>query len=238
MGWVVCAIYPSFAQLAEFEPASTTGLVVKHPSYWYSYSVAARQAEWVYYLLTPQRVKGGAKRKNNFCEDPALDTLQAGLADYKGTGYDRGHLCPAADNAHSVEAMGDSFYLTNMSPQQPGFNRGVWKRLEGAFRAWVVEVDSLYVVTGGVLETPLDSIGQRRVWVPAYFYKIGLQLGADTTAIGFLLPNKNSKEPLAHFMVTVDSIETVTGIDFFYKLKNQENFESTIPVPNRWAKDP
>jgi endonuclease G len=177
-------------------------------------------------------VAGTTKRKNNFREDPLVTTGSASLADYAGSGYDRGHLCPAADNTHSVEAMSESFYMSNMSPQEPGFNRGVWKRLESQFRKWTSTRDSIYVITGGVLTSARDTIGINRVTVPRYYYKIALQIDTDTMAIGFLLPNESSKLPLVNFVVPIDSIERITGIDFFYLLNNQEDFEAEIQLEN------
>ncbi len=225
MIFVTKAVY---AQLEVFQPCSTTGQLIKHTDYWLSYSEPDEQAEWVYYVLTPERVSGTVKRQNNFHEDDRVATGSATLADYAGSGYDRGHLCAAADNTHSPEAMAESFFMSNMSPQEPGFNRGVWKRLENRFRAWTTTRDSLYVVTGGILASAKDTIGINRVTVPAYYYKIALYADRDTTAIAFLLPNTSTKAPLADFMVSIDSLEVLTGIDFFCRLPNQELFEAQV----------
>ena len=218
----------AFGQLGFNQPCSNTSQLIKHSSYWFSYSEPHEQPEWVYYLLTKERVSGDAKRKNNFKADPKVETGSASLTDYKGSGYDRGHLCAAADNTHSTEAMSESFYMSNMSPQAPSFNRGVWKRLEGQFRKWASVKDSLYVVTGGVLTSALDTIGGNGVIVPKYYYKIALHVGADTTAIGFLMANEESKQPLLDYVISIDSIEVLTGIDFFYQMDNQDSFESEI----------
>ena len=123
--FVLSASANVFAQLELLSPKPDTNQVVKHTAFWLSYSEPHEQAEWVYYILTPERVSGTEKRKNNFRADPAVLTGSATLADYKGSGYDRGHLCPAADNTHTKEAMSESFFMSNMSPQEPGFNRGV-----------------------------------------------------------------------------------------------------------------
>jgi endonuclease G len=91
------------------------------------------------------------KRKDNFRSDPKVKTGSAALSDYKGSGYDRGHLAPAADFKWSATAMSESFYMSNMSPQVPGFNRGIWKNIESTVRNWAVENDEIYIVTGPVL---------------------------------------------------------------------------------------
>nr|WP_320119464.1 DNA/RNA non-specific endonuclease [uncultured Marinifilum sp.] len=90
-------------------------------------------------------IQGSAVRKNKFKEDPAVKTGSAKLIDYKGSGYDRGHLCPAAAMKNSNLAMSESFYMSNMSPQAPAFNRGKWKSLESKVRKLTIENDSLYV---------------------------------------------------------------------------------------------
>lgn len=226
----ILSVTVSFGQLSAHQPSSTTNHIIEHSCYWFSYSEPHEQPEWVYYLLTKERVSGTAKRKNNFRSDPKVETGSASLADYKGSGYDRGHLCAAADNTHSVEAMSESFYMSNMSPQAPSFNRGIWKRLEGQFRKWTSIKDSLYVVTGGVLTSAIDTIGGNQVTVPKYYYKIALHVGADTTAIGFLMPNEASKQPLLDYVVSIDSIEVITGIDFFYQTDNQEKFEGAVKI--------
>ncbi len=234
IGFLMSLPLVAHAQLEVFRPCSTTGQVVKHEDYWLSYSEADEQAEWVYYVLTPARVRGTVKRKNNFRADDLVTTGSATLADYAGSGYDRGHLCAAADNTHSPEAMAASFLMGNMSPQEPGFNRGVWKRLENLFRQWTTTRDSIYVVTGGVLTVVKDTIGTNGVTVPAGYYKIALHVATDTTAIAFLLPNASSKAPLTDFLVSIDSVEALTGIDFFYLLPNQETFEAGINATAWW----
>ena len=130
-----------------FKPYSTTSTVINHNYYSVSYSEKYEQAEWIAYKLTSSMIAGYAERKNNFKEDPLATTRSATLADYKGSGYDRGHLCPAADMKISQEAMNESFYMSNMSPQNAGFNRGVWKRLEEKVRYLVESNDSIFSVT-------------------------------------------------------------------------------------------
>lgn len=224
----------TIAQVELFYPKSMTNQLIDHQAFCLSYSDLHEQPEWVFYLLTKERISGTAKRKNNFREDTKVKTGSASLGDYKGSGYDRGHLCAAADNTHSVDAMSESFYMSNMSPQIPSFNRGIWKRLEGQFRKWASVKDNLFVVTGGVLTSAIDTIGINQVTVPKYYYKIALHMDTDTTAIGFLMPNEGSKQPLLDYVVSIDSIEVITGIDFFFQLENQEDFELNINLKN-WS---
>lgn len=173
-------------------------------------------------------------RTDEFIPDPAVSTGTATVGDYLKSGYDRGHLAPAADMGWSQQAMAESFYFSNMSPQVPGFNRGIWKNLEEQVRTWAKAYDSIYVVTGPVLKDGLVQIGSNGVSIPKYYYKVILDnTGGDAKAIGFLMPNEASKEPLEKFAVSVDQVEQETGIDFFNKLPDsRENaFEKEVCIP-------
>lgn len=140
------------------------------------------QPEWAAYTLTAEKLVKNASREDNFRPDPKISTGSASLADYKGSGYDRGHLAPAADFSYSEEAMSDSFYLSNMSPQNGSFNRGIWAKLEAAVRDWAGETLVTYVVTGPVLEKPASEygfIGANEVSVPEFYYKALLFVYTD-----------------------------------------------------------
>jgi len=132
--------------------------------------------------------------------------------------------------------MSESYYMSNMSPQKPSFNRGIWKRLEEQVRRWTVDNKSVYVVTAGVLIPGLSKIGPNQVSVPKMFYKVILDYQEpELKGIGFILPNKGSKEPLQNYAVTIDKVESVTGIDFFYTLPDEveEEIESKVDL-SRW----
>jgi endonuclease G, mitochondrial len=144
-------------------PTSTTHEIVKHSYYTLSYSKKNEQAEWVAYLLTRSMITGQSERTENFRPDPSVPSGSAQLVDYKNSGYDRGHLCPAGDMTFSNQAMSETFYLSNMSPQTPAFNRGIWKNLESLVREWAKEDDSIFVVTGGILKDSKGTIGPDRV---------------------------------------------------------------------------
>jgi endonuclease G len=142
----------------EHLPQGGHGEVVAHSGYILQYDNEREQARWVAYELTKEEVLNRVvKRTDNFKEDPDVDLGSASLDDYKGSGFDRGHLAPAADLAWSSESMSDSFYLSNMSPQDPSFNRGIWKKLEEQVRTWAVNNDSVYVVSGALYLEDLRS---------------------------------------------------------------------------------
>ena len=208
--------------------------IIKHLGYAFQYSEKHEQAFWVGYELTKKETEKAFERTDEFIPDPAVSTGTATVADYLKSGYDRGHLAPAADMGWSQQAMAESFYFSNMSPQEPGFNRGIWKNLEEQVRTWAKAYDSIYVVTGPVLKDGLVQLGPNGVSIPKYYYKVILDnTGDDAKAIGFLMPNEASKEPLEKFAVSVDQVEQETGIDFFNKLPDsRENaFEKEVCIP-------
>ena len=197
------------------------------------YREAHEQALWVAYELTASETNSSYARTDNFMSDPEVKTGSAMPTDYKGTGFDRGHLAPAGDMGWSSQSMAESFYMSNMSPQAQGFNRGIWKKLEELVRTWAVDYGAVCVVTAGVLTNDLPTIGSTGVSVPAYYYKVVLDnTGPDYKAIGFILPNASSKASLQSYAVPVDEVERVTGMDFFPALEDglEESLESTFSV--------
>jgi endonuclease G len=197
--------------------------IIHHSAYTLAYDEAHEQASWVAYELTATETTGPAERSSSFYEDPLVVTGSASNADYSGSGYDRGHLAPAGDMTWSAEAMRESFYYSNMSPQVPSFNRGIWKKLETQVRTWAQVYEIIQIVTGPVLTGELHSIGINNVSVPSYYYKIILDhQGPDIKAIGFVMANAASSMPLQSFVVTIDQIEKLTGIDFFPALPDAE----------------
>ena len=149
-------------------PAGGKGEVIKHTGYTLSYNEEYEVPEWVAYELTREEVvTQSVDRKDNFREDKAVTTGSATLNDYKKSGYDRGHMAPAADFRWSFDAMNDTFYLSNMCPQTHAFNAGIWSDLEEAVRSIAYEDECVYVVTGPVLtDGPYETIGENKVAVP------------------------------------------------------------------------
>ncbi|MDD4148442.1 MAG: DNA/RNA non-specific endonuclease [Bacteroidales bacterium] len=194
--------------------------IVCHKSYCLVYSEEHEQAKWVAYVLKLDMINGDVKRSNKFKEDPKIKTKSANDNDYKGSGYDRGHLAPAADMSFSEQSMQESFYYSNMSPQEPSFNRGIWKKLETEVRCYVEYLDKIYVVTGPILVDGLTEIGDNGVDVPEEYYKAALFV-SDTCveAIAFVMPNKKiSAESIYNYAINIDDLEKKTGMNFFYNL--------------------
>lgn len=203
------------------------------------YNEGNEQASWVIYILTRAEVEEGrVGRSDNFRSDKSISTGSAALADYRGSGYDRGHLAPAADMKWDQEAMSQSFLLSNMSPQEPSFNRGIWKELEGQVRQWALEKDSLLIVTGPVLADIQNSIGENQVGIPLYYYKIVVDLSPPRHGmIAFLLPNEGSDKDLLYYAISVDSLESFTGYDFFISAPDQQSVEWLEKHPDLFSSE-
>ncbi len=206
-------------------------ILTEHSAYSLGYSEDHEQAAWVAYLITREHTRNQHERRNNFRADPSIATGSASPADYSGSGYDRGHLAPAADFDFSRKALSETFYMSNISPQKPELNRGKWKELEDQVRSWATEYDSLWVVTGPVLEKGLKKIGTNRVSVPKYFYKIILDPGRPAVKmIGFIMPNSKNTKSLEYYAVPVDSIEILSRLDFFPQLPDllEDSLEKSV----------
>lgn len=197
--------------------------IISHSGYSFVYSETHEQAKWIAYELTKEETNSLFERTDKFLLDPMVSTGTAENSDYANSGYDKGHLAPAADMGWSAESMRESFYFSNMSPQLPGFNRGVWKRLEELMRSWAIEYNAIYIVTGPILKPGLSTIGTNRVSVPLEYYKVILDYTQpEVHAIGFILPNASSSASLNTFAVSIDEVERRTGIDFFPALPDDQ----------------
>lgn len=220
------------------------GEVVEHTALHLSYAEAHEQARWVAHIIRPEIVDGAVFRSNDFREDPLVKSGTAIEADYflkylqadstyryDGFGFDRGHLAPSADFRWSAKALSESYFYSNMSPQLAAFNREGWAELERALRGYIYANPGtqLYVVTGPILKPGLPVIerGINKVSIPEQYFKVALDLQRGR-AIGFLMPNSKIDYPLAHYAVTVDEIEALTGLDFFNLAPNQESFEAKM----------
>jgi endonuclease G len=213
-----------FAQL-EIPKYQADDTIIRHRGFTLSYNSKYKQANWVAYLLTKDETVKRFQRGEFFAPDPLIPGTDFSI-DYQKSGYDRGHLAPAADMGYSMETMVQSFFYSNMSPQLPHFNRGVWKKLEMQVRIWAVEYDSLYVVTGPIFSDTMKVIGPHRVAVPKAYYKVLLQKrNGEWFGIGFVLPNANAKVDFKNYAASIDKVEELTGIDFFWGLEDKVELE-------------
>jgi len=220
-------------------PAPVEGeQLIKHTGYTLSYNEEAEQPSYVAYELTREEVYGALDRVDDFRADPLVTTGSATLDDYKNSGYDRGHMAPAADFKWSKEAMSDTFYLSNMSPQVGALNRGRWADLEAVVRQMAVDNEKIYIATGPVLtDGPFKTIGKNKVAVPNQYYKVILDYtDPDIKAIGFVMPNKDINDSIENYIVTVDEVEALTGLDFFPALPDDAEALLEAEVnPSKWS---
>ncbi len=176
---------------------------------------------WVAYSLTASslRVKK-VGRSNDYRPDAAIPTASADPYDYRGSGYDRGHLVAAADRAFHPEAMSETFLMSNIAPQEHLFNGGIWRELEQNTRRWAREKGKLYVIIGPIYETERPKrIGRNRVAVPDAFFRVLLAVGeGPVEGTAFVIPNAVSDRPLQDYQLSIDSVESLTGLDFFDEL--------------------
>lgn len=184
--------------------APRKGQIIRHTGYTVSYNENLRLPNWVAYELTRQETQGNVQRTDRFIADPQVKGVIATNADYTRSGYDKGHMAPAADMKWSVTAMKESFYFSNMCPQHPELNRRKWKDLEEKIRDWAIADSAIIIICGPIVEDSAQKIGKNRVVVPQKFFKVILSPFVDNPrAIGFLFDNERSVEPLGTYVVSV-----------------------------------
>jgi endonuclease G len=193
------------------DPLCRKGFALSHHS-------ERKTAVWVAEHLTRERMAGRLPRSDDFAPDPDLPPgKRAEVSDYKDSNYDRGHMAPGADMRWDPEAMRQSFYLSNISPQVgPQMNRGIWKQLEEKVRRWASQRGELYVYTGPIYapDEPLIVIGANKVAAPTHFYKVIFD-PVRVEAIAFIMPNTELRtENMPDYIVTVTEVEQMTGLNF------------------------
>lgn len=190
-------------------------------TYTVCYDAVHKQPFWVAYELTDTELIGIATRKGkSFRVDNSVPWPQADNNDYRGSGWSRGHLAPAADFKWSDEAMDNTFYFTNCCPQIAYFNQTSWEKLENRVRGWARQFETIYIVTGPIIGDQINgSIGYNQIPIPDAFFKAVLTKKHDSyQAIGFIMENSNSRQPYTKCCVTIDQLESITGLDLFHNL--------------------
>lgn len=225
-----------------FIPQGGEGRVIHHKTFSLSYVEKFEISEWVAYSLTRNELNQPKfSRPDRFNADYSVPTGSSMHRDYTGSGYTRGHLVPAADMSWDSISLRETFLMSNITPQLKYFNEGVWRELEEQTRDWVRKFRRLYIVSGPVLQSINERIGQSRVGVPQVFYKVLLDLDEpEQKSIAFLIPNEISDQPLATYAVAVDSVEALTGLNFFDELiddRTEEKVERVFEI-SHWPFHP
>ncbi len=204
-------------------PEEKQGQIIQHTGYTLSYDAKNKTPQWVAWELTNEETRGKEERTNDFQPDPQVIGTQVVTFDYSGSGYDRGHMAPAGDMKWSKQAMQESFYMTNICPQDHHLNTEDWNDLEMKSREWARRYGKVYIACGPIYKGIRNEyIGEHRVKVPDAFFKVILIDDARKSyAIGFLFENQPGERPLKEYLVSVDEIEKLTGMDFFSILPDE-----------------
>ena len=218
--------------------------IIGYTGHTLSYNSGTRLPNWVAYELTPKEVQGENPRKDKFARCPQAQGPQADKEDYRNSGWDRGHMAPAGDMKWSTRAMDESYYFTNICPQNHELNTGDWKELEEKCRNWAEKYGSLYIVCGPIItDNTHGTLGENKVVIPDKFFKVLLtQKEGEWQGVGFIFhnpPKRNSRistkppvnRSLESYIVTIDEVEAITGLDFFHKLP--DSIENSVEQQNR-----
>ena len=225
----------------DFMPTSTCGEIIHYRDYSVSFCEEYRLSEWSIYFKDINSKTGiyrNSRRGVNFIKDPKLKGREAGNGAYYNNPYDKGHLVPASDMTNNYESLKETFFFTNCVPQHKGLNRGVMKQLESKLRGWTQELGTVVIITGWVVEDSLSYMwGEKKIEnynpgypyipIPNYYYKVFIDVKGNRS-IAFLLPNKLSTGPLRDYIVSIDFLESKTGLDFFNKLP--EDIERSFEI--------
>ena len=226
--------------------------LIEHEAMFLVYSEEHEQAKWVLHKISTNIIDGKVSRTNDYRKDTLIKTESSeerdfflksenssGGYNYKGFGYDRGHLAPSADFRWSQKSLSESYFYSNISPQKASFNRGKWAGLENMIRGYILEnKKDLYVYTGPILKPELKKIKQsiNGVSIPEYFFKIVVNY-ENKKAIAYIIPQEPSHYPIEYFATSIDEVEKITGIDFLASiddeieanLENQKDIKHWLP---------
>lgn len=212
--------------------------ILRRKAYIVSYNDSTKLPNWVAWHLLSEHTDGQFPRLGNFHEDEDLDYPRATIYDYRGSGWTRGHMCPAGDNKWSQQAMYESFALSNVCPQNANLNSGLWNSIEIDCRKWANKFDDIYIVCGPLyLRQEHEIIGENAIIVPEAFFKVVLCLNGTPKAFGFIVRNTDGNSKRDLYYNSVDQVERITGYDFFSSLPDEiEDVVEANADINDWRK--
>jgi endonuclease G len=209
-----------------------TEQIITHTGYTVSYNADWKIPNWVAYELTKEEVEGTVPRFDAFLPDPEVSYENSATTyDYSNSGWDRGHMAPAADMKWSEQAMKESFFLSNICPQNSNLNRGIWNDLEEQVRELVRQKGEIYVVCGPIMSKQPKTIGTNKVAIPDAFFKVLLQNTNDNwSVIAFMFANESGRKLLSTYAMSVEDMQIITDIDFFPALPDdiEQKVESEV----------
>lgn len=203
-------------------PDGTSEQIVEYEGFRVSFNKDNGTPNWVAWELLGSETDGNEERYNKFWQDNNVEGCPT-TRDYANSGYDRGHLCPAADQKWSRKAMTDCFSLANMAPQDHSLNAGAWNTLENKERQWARRDSAIVIIAGPIYgANDTQRIGEAGVRVPGAFYKVIIApYLEEPRGIGFIYPNMSSPGNMKDYSMSIDDVEKITGIDFFYNLPDE-----------------
>lgn len=215
-----CAASP--ADLLDVASGDPVSVVKNYEGFRVAFNARNHTPDWVAWELLGSETEGSESRSNKFWSDPELEGCPL-PADYRNSGYDRGHMCPAGDQKWSREAMHDCFVMANMCPQDHSLNTGAWNTLENKERTWAKRDSAIVIVAGPIYEnTDTITIGENGVRVPGAFFKvIAAPYLQEPRAIAFIFPNMSAPGNMQQYVMSVDEVEKLTGLDFFHNLPDE-----------------
>lgn len=219
VGNAVEAEFDAYTMLHPITNPAVAEELVEYEAMTVSFNPALHIPNWVSWELLGSETTGNEERQSKFVTDTQVSGC-ASTNDYRGSGYDRGHIAPAADMRWCQKAMQQSFLMTNIAPQLHSLNGGTWKKLEEKCRVWAQADSAIIIIAGPVTADPVDEyIGETQVAVPSRFFKVVASPWANPPrGIGFIMPNGKVKGGLQATAVTIDEVEAITGHDFFNQL--------------------
>lgn len=220
--------------LMELPAIRSNDVVLVYNGFVVNYNTSRLIPNWVAYELTADEVAGEVPRAKGFSMDLDYKDRQAMREDYSNTGWDKGHMAPAGDMKWSQTAMFESFFLTNICPQNHELNGKDWHNLEKYVREWAVKYGSVWVVCGPYVYANIyGTIGERKVVVPDGFFKAVLRKdGNDYKAIAFVFENNANRQPVKNAVVSVNDVEALVGYDLFTNLNDK--IEETVEAHADW----
>lgn len=213
-----------------------SGQLLQKTGFRISYNSQTKTPEWVAWELTKEETRGSAERSNEFSPDPDIKGVKVETYDYSHSGYDRGHMAPAGDMKWSEDAMLESFYMSNICPQDHNLNKGDWNDLEIKTREWARKYGKAYIACGPIyLEgKTIKRIGKRQVAVPHAFFKAILVYKKEKPlAMGFYFENKAGHKDLEDYLISIDELEQLTHLDFFSALPDDIEYKIEKETPDK-----
>lgn len=203
-------------------PEDLYSQVKEYEGFTVSFNKDNKTPNYVAWELLGEEVKTDIERSNNFWCDPEIEGCPT-TKDYTNSGYDRGHMCPAADQKWSQKAMDDCFVMANICPQDHKLNAGAWNTLESKERQWAQRDSAIMIIAGPLYsESDTQRIGNAKVRVPGAFFKVLLAPYADEPrGIAFVYPNMTSPGNMQDYAMSIDDLEKITGFDFFPALPDE-----------------